>query len=175
MFRRCLDLRFCAGRRPVDRLAGAVLVPTCQIAHNQVLPGKYNTKVASWASPGPIRPCTTDHTDIPKPVYGIHTVPAYIIVFPSAYEIHRNPYGARTWTLRNPSGYAYGILRSCGQRICRESIERPYACNQNIAFGWCYRDFQRATCPYGSFKDLDLIDNRCISQVFHWPKNLKLS
>ena len=38
-------LRLCADRRPVCRLAGAVLVPTGQTAHNQVLPGKYNTKV----------------------------------------------------------------------------------------------------------------------------------
>ena len=48
---------------PVDRLAGAVLAPTGQMAHDQVLPGKYNTKMASS---GPVRPGTTDHTDIPS-------------------------------------------------------------------------------------------------------------
>ena len=94
---RTVFLRFCAGRRPVNRLAGAVLAPTGQMAHNAVLPGsKYNTKVASWDSSHPVRPSTTDHTDIHKAVYGIRTVPAYIIEFPSPYEIHRNPYGART-------------------------------------------------------------------------------
>ena len=79
-------------------LRGSVPAPTVQMVHNQVLPGKYNTKAS-----GPVRPGTTDHTDISKPVYGIRTVPAYIIVFPSPYEIifpspyeiHRNPYGAR--------------------------------------------------------------------------------
>ena len=82
-------LRFCAGSRPVDRLAGAVLAPTGQITYNQVLPGKCNTMVPSLASSGPVRPGATDHTDIPKPVYNTRTVPAYIIVFPSPYE----PYG----------------------------------------------------------------------------------
>ena len=61
---------------------GAVLVPTGQMAHNQVLLGKYNTKVVSRASSGPVRPGTTDHTDIPKTVYGIRRVPVYIIEFP---------------------------------------------------------------------------------------------
>ena len=65
-YTRTVFLRFCAGRKPVDRLAGAVLAPTGQMAHNQVLPGKYNTKVASRASSGHVRPGTTDHTDIPK-------------------------------------------------------------------------------------------------------------
>ena len=59
-------LRFCVGRRPVDRLAGAVLATTGQMAYNQVLPGKYNTNVALQASSGLLRPSTTDNTDIPK-------------------------------------------------------------------------------------------------------------
>ena len=45
-YTRTVFLRFFAGRRHVDRLAGAMLVPTGQMAHNQVLSGKYNTKVA---------------------------------------------------------------------------------------------------------------------------------
>ena len=61
-----------------------------RMRYNQDLPGKYNTKVASRASSGLVRPGTTDHTDIPKPVYGIRTMPAYITVFPSPYEIHRS-------------------------------------------------------------------------------------
>ena len=96
LYTRTVFLRFCAIRRPVDRLVWALLAPTGQMAHDQVLPGKYNTKVASRASSGPVRPGTTDHKYIPMPVYGICTVPAYIIVFPSVYEIHRNPYVART-------------------------------------------------------------------------------
>ena len=60
---------------PVGRLAGTMLAPMCKIGHNQVLPGKYNTKVHSLASSGPIRPGKTDHRDIPKPVYGIRTGP----------------------------------------------------------------------------------------------------
>ena len=88
---RTVFLRFCAGRTLVDCLAGTMLVPSSQMAHNQFLPGKYNAKVAS---PDPVRPGTTDHTDIPTPVYGIRTVSAYLIEFPSPYEIHRNPYGA---------------------------------------------------------------------------------
>ena len=37
---RTVFLRFCAGSRTVDRLAGAVLAPTGQMAHDQVLPGR---------------------------------------------------------------------------------------------------------------------------------------
>ena len=87
-YTRTVFLRFRAGRRPVDCLAGAVLATTDQMAHNEVFAGKYNTKVDSQVSSGPVRRTT----DIPKPVYGISTVHAYIIVFPSAFEIHRNPY-----------------------------------------------------------------------------------
>ena len=105
MFRRCFDpyvhrivihVRSSYDFVPVDRLAGAMPAPTGRMAHNQVLPGKYNTKVASRASSSPVRPGTTDHTDIPKHVYGIRMVPVYIIVSLSVYKLHRNPYGART-------------------------------------------------------------------------------
>ena len=74
------------------------------------------------------------------------TVPTYTIVWvlPSPYEIHRDPYGVRTLSLRNPLGYAYGMLRSRGLRACRGSIERPYVCN-HIARGWFHSDFERFT------------------------------
>ena len=83
---------------PVGRLAGSMVAPTCQIAHYQVLPGKHNTMVHSRASSGSVRPGTSDHTDIPKSVYGIRTVNTYIIVrvFPSPWTrtvaVHE-PYG----------------------------------------------------------------------------------
>ena len=147
---RTIFLRFCVGSRPVDPLAGIVLTPTGQMAHNQVLPAKLKQRCLHgphWALYCPawliIRICSNPFMAFA----GAHTVPAYMIVFPSPYEIHRNPYGARTWTLRNPLGYAYGILRCCGQRTCRELIERPYACNKNIACGWYYTDFKWATGP----------------------------
>ena len=69
--RHTVFLRFCAGRRPVDNLAGGgggvgVLAPTGQIAHNKVLPGNYYTMVTSRTSTDPVRPGTPVHTDIPK-------------------------------------------------------------------------------------------------------------
>ena len=68
-------LRFYAGRRARRPSFGGHASLHGKIAHNQVLPSKYNTKVHSWTSSGPLRPGTTDHTDISKPVYGIRTGP----------------------------------------------------------------------------------------------------
>ena len=70
---RSVFLWFCAGSRPVDYLAGAVLAPTGQMAHNQVLPGKNNMKMPSRASSGPVRPGSTDYMG--KPIDGIWTCP----------------------------------------------------------------------------------------------------
>ena len=76
---RTVFLRFCASRRPVDRLAGAMLAPIDQMAHNQVLPGKYNTKMPSLYGPARLIIRT-----FPSPFMAsarARTVPAYVIVF----------------------------------------------------------------------------------------------
>ena len=85
-------------------------------------------------------------------VYGPETTRMSHITLALDVICHTNPYSACTGTLRNSLGYAYSIFRSCGQRTCREPIERPYTCNQNITCWWRYTDFQRATVPYGSLK-----------------------
>ena len=91
---------------------GAVLASTGKMAKHQVLPGKCNTKMVSWASSSPVPPCTTDQTAIPKPVYGIRTVPAYIIKFPSPYKIT----GTRTVPAQN--------LTDCDS-VVKEHAENP--------------------------------------------------
>ena len=137
-------LRFCAGRTPVGRLAGAVLAPTGRIACNQGLPGKDNPKVYLRASLGPVRPGTTDHTDILKPVYGFRTGPHSVRIHncTDVPEPVLNPQGPvwPAWcphmNLMEPFRvFAYGIVRFYGQRTCKKPIEHPLASNQYIACG----------------------------------------
>ena len=100
--------------------------------HNRVWLDKYNPIVHSQDH---VKPCTTDRTPgILKPARD-RTVPAKLNVRRS-FHARMESTGAPRVSASEPYGicrYMYGILQPRDRRTCTQPIERPYACDHNIA------------------------------------------